>query len=231
MPSSNLIKLAPTLSAEERFKIIVMDFHREITGEKSVFSESERQAIIRCENRLMWEDYTHRIGIMQWADAFWTKDIEMEKLRVFACSLLLGRAVDQFFEDSFIPIPEKIQEISCADIKKNIEMFEWCARKFYAYREAIIVIERELYGMPLFNERKKKVIASFYEAVDEMFENYNRRIQMLCESNGARKRLRPIAENPKSYIAKKPVPSKEFVDELVKEIMDIVGSEMEMLGR
>ena len=43
--------------------------------------------------------------------------------------------------------------------------------------------------------------------------------------------MKPIAENLESYIAKKPVPPQELIDGLVKEIMDIVDSEMEMLGR
>ena len=231
MPSSNLIKLAPTLSAEERFKMIVTDFHKEIAGEKPVLSESERQAIIQCETRPMWEDYTRHIGIMQWADVFWTKDIEMEKLRVFACSLLLDRELDRFIADIEMPMPEKIRDTRCAGIKKYVETLERNSRKFYAYRETIVQVERELYGMPLFNERKKEVIASYYEAVDEMFENYNNRIRMLCESKMIKKQMKPIADNLENYIAKKPIPQKELIDEVVGEIMGIVDSEMEMLGR
>ena len=102
---------------------------------------------------------------------------------------------------------------------------------FHAYRETIVQVERELYGMPLFNERKKEVIASYYEAVDEMFENYNNRIRMLCESKMIKKQMKPIADNLENYIAKKPIPQKELIDEVVGEIMGIVDSEMEMLGR
>jgi len=231
MPSSNVIQLAPTLSAKEKFKMIVTDFHRELAGEKPVFSEAERQAIIHCENRQMWEEYTRHIGIVQWADVFWTKDIEMEKLRVFASSLILGRAVDRLVADMFMPMPEKMLDRRCADVRENVLMFEENSTEFYAYPEAIAQIERELYGMPLFNEKKKKVIASYYEAADEMFESYNKRIRMLSESKMIKKRMKPIAENLESYIAKKPIPSKELIDGLVAEIMGIVDSEMDMLGR
>jgi hypothetical protein len=231
MPSPDIIKLAPTLSAEERFKIIVKDFHKELAGGKPVLSISERQSIIKCENRPMWEDYTRRIGIMQWADAFWTKDIEMEKLRVFASSLLLGRALDRFIADIDMPMPEKMREGQCASIKEYVDMLERNSEKFYAYPEAIMQIERELYGMPLFNEWKKEVIASYYQAADEIFEHYNNRIRMLSTSKMIQKRIKPIVENLGSYTAKKPVPSKELVDEIIGEITGIVDAEMEMLGR
>ena len=103
--------------------------------------------------------------------------------------------------------------------------------EFYAYPEAITRIERELYGMPLFNEKKKRVIASYYEAADEMFESYNKRIRMLSESKMVKERMKPIAENLESYIAKKPVPLQELIDGLVTEIMGVVDAEMDMLGR
>ena len=73
--SSNIIQLAPTLTAKERFKMVVADMQKELGGGQRTLSETERQAIMRCEGREMWEDYTRRIGIIQWADAFWTKDM------------------------------------------------------------------------------------------------------------------------------------------------------------
>ncbi len=227
----DIIKLAPTLSAEERYKLIVQDIHHTLMGEKQLLSESERQAIIQCQNRAVWEEYTRHIGIMQWADAFWTKDIETEKLRVFACYLLLGRGLDRFIANADMPMPEKMREARCTSIKEHVEMLETNSKTFYAYREAIAQVERELYGMPLFNERRRKVIESYYEAVDEMFENYNDRIRMLCGSNMIKKHMKPIADNLENYIAKKPVPQKELIDMLVGEIMDIVDSEMGILGR
>jgi len=179
----------------------------------------------------MWEDYTRRIGIIQWADVFWTKDIETEKLRVLASYFILSRAVDRLVANMFMPMPEKPWDRICVDVREDVEMLEKNSMEFYAYPEAITQIERELYGMPLFNEKKKKVIASYYEAADEVFEGYNHRIQMLSEGKMIKEYMKPIAENLESYIAKKPIPSQELIDGLVKEILDIVDSEMEMLGR
>jgi len=90
MPSTELMRLAPTLSAEERFKLIIADFHKGVAGEQPVLSETERRAVQKCEGRAMWEEYTKHIGIVQWAGMFWSKDIETEKLRVLACHLMVS---------------------------------------------------------------------------------------------------------------------------------------------
>lgn len=231
MHSTNLIQLAPTLSAEERFKLIVKDFQKELAGDKPALSEAERAAIVKCKDRPMWEEYTRRIGIMQWADAFWTKDIETEKFRVFACSLMLGRSVDRLVAAADMPLPEKMRDALCAEVEEHVRMLEKNSVEFYAYREAVAQIERELYGMPLFNEKKKAALADYYEWVDEMFERYNTRIRMLCEGKVMEENMKPIIEHMKSYIAKKPVPDKKMVDKLVGEVMVIVDAEMDMLGR
>ena len=127
-------------------------------------------------------------------------------------------------------MPEKMREGWCASIKEYVDMLERNSEKFYAYPEAIMQIECELYGMPLFNEGKKEIIASYYQAADEMFEHYNNRIRMFTTSKMIQK-WKSVTENLGSYTAKKPVPSKELVDELIGEIMGIVDAEMEMLGK
>ena len=224
------MKLAPTLSAEERFKMIVTDFHKELEGVKPILNVSERQAIIKCESRAMWEDYTRRIGIMQWADAFWTKDIETEKLRVFASSLILNRAVDRLVAAALAHAPDMIVNRRLADIQEDIECFELNAVTFYAYREAITQIGRDLYGMPLFNEKKKAIIASYYEAADEWFDEYNGRIKALSETGFMKNYMKPVREDLPSYTAKIPVPGQQMVDTLISEVMGVVDSEMAMLG-
>ena len=229
--ATDIIKLAPTLSAEERFKMVVTDMHKVLEGEQRTLSESERQAIMQCEGREMWEDYTRRIGIIQWADAFWTKDIEMEKLRVFAYSLLLERELDRFFLDDYELMPPKLREMFWAGIKEHVEMMERCAMKFYAYREAVIVIERELCGMPLFHQKKSVIIASFYEAMDDTFERYNYRIKKFYERCQHDDVPKTVTKDVESYIVKKPIPTTELIEEIVDEVMGVVDSEMEMLGR
>lgn len=211
--------------------MVVADMQRTLGGEKPALSESERQAIMRCEGREMWEDYTRRIGIIQWADAFWTKDIEMEKLRVFASSLLLERELDKFFLDNYTMMPPTIRERFWGGIKEYVQMVEQCATNFYAYRDAIVEVEKELYGMPLYYGKKRVIIDSYYEAMDDTFERYNHRIKMFYERCKEDNTLEAVMEGVESYIVKKPTPTKQLIDEIVEEVMSVVDSEMEMLGR
>ena len=229
--ATDIIKLAPTLSAKERFRMVVTDMQKVLEGGQRTLSETERQAIMRCEGREMWEDYTRRIGIIQWADAFWTKDIEMEKLRVFASSLLLERELDKFFLDNYTMMPPMMRERFWSGIKEYVQMVERSVTNFYAYRDAIVEVEKELYGMPLFYGKKKAVIESYYEAMDDTSERYNHRIKLFyerCQENDVPK---TVMENVESYIVKKQTPTKELVDGVVAEVMSVVDSEMEMLGR
>lgn len=124
MSSSNLIKLAPTLSAEEKFKIIVADVHKSMAGEKPILTESERQAIIMCESREAWEEYTRHISMMQWAGAFWSREIEIEKLRTYAIAFNLKNELSGYISDIHGSMPEAMRRTRCAYIEEWVELLE-----------------------------------------------------------------------------------------------------------
>jgi hypothetical protein len=232
MPSSNLIKLAPTLSAEEKFKIVVADVHKSMAGEQPILSESERRAIIMCESREAWEEYTRHISMMQWAGAFWSREIEMEKLRTYATALNLKNELSGYIAEIHGSMPEAMRRIRCAYIEEWVELLERAAAGFYAYLEAVTQFEEKMYGVRLFNEDQRGVIESYRVAVDEMIENHNWKIRAFCEGKSKKlnEHIKPIAENMKSYIAKKPIPEQAAVDKIIAEVMGIVDSEMEMLA-
>lgn len=230
MKSADIIKLAPTLSAKEKYKLVVTDFHRELVEGRPTLSGAEREAIVRCEKRDVWEEYTRHIGIMQWASTFWSKDIETEKLRVFACSLMLERALDRLMDaaNESLEIDDSLYD----NLRTNVELLEKNAMEFYSFPAAIAKVEQEyLYGTPLFDEKRKMVIAGYYEWGDEMFERYNGRIGMICVAAKEKGRLKPLADGYKHYFANKPQTEKAIVDRLIDDVMSTVDAEMDMLGR
>lgn len=232
MATPDLIKLAPTLSVEERYKIIIPDLHRQLMGEEPLISESERQAITHFENRAVWEEYTRNICILQWATALWLKDIETERLRVFALSLNLHYTLERVLldgDDKSISKEKRAEQFE--RVKKYVAMLKEHSVEFYAYREAINKVEQELYGVPLFNEEKKNSIASCYEMVDELFEHHNTTIRVMCENKIIKRHVKPIVQDMESYLAKKPVPDAAIVERIVDEIRQIADSETRMLGR
>ncbi len=231
MPTPDLIRLAPTLSAGERLKLIVPDLHRQYMGGKRLISESETQAITAFDKREVWEEYTLKLSMFQWAQAFWPKDIEAERLRVFACSLLLRRSLEKTLWNSEGSVCEKEWDWQLSTLRKYVAMMEKNSALFYSYREAINAIERELYGVPIFNEGQKKQIAAYYEAIDDLFEEHNSIVRMVCGNKAIKQRIRPIIRDMESYLVKKPTPDKKLVEQIVDGIRQIAESDMEMLGR
>jgi hypothetical protein len=231
MPTPNLAILAPSLSAEERYRLIVPDYHNDVMGKGTILSETERQAITKFENRGMWEEYTRGICMLKWVNVLWMRDIEMEKLRATALSLIVGYEMEGIFKEADQSMPEKKRAAHYAKLREYIASFEEGSTQFYAYRAAVEMIEEELYDVPILNEEKKKTLTKYYEQVDSLFDLHTGRIRTICGNEILASYLKPIADDPESYIPKKPIPDKTTVNELVEEIRHMAASETRWLGR
>ena len=231
MPTPNLAILAPSLSAEERYRLIVPDYHNDVMGNGTILSETERQAITKFENRGMWEEYTRGICMLKWVNVLWMRDIETEKLRATALSLIVGYEMEGIFKEADQSMPEEKRAAHYAKLREYIASFEEGSTQFYAYRAAVEMIEGELYGVPILNDEKKKTLAEYYEQVDSLFDLHTGRIRTICGNEILASYLKPIADDPESYIPKKPIPDKLTVNELVEEIRHMAASETRWLGR
>lgn len=232
MPPPNLIQLAPNLTAEERYKLVTPDYHRALMGENPMLSESELQAITSFGHgqRNAWEEYTHSVSMLQWVQVLWLDNIKMERLRVFASWTLLTHATEKILWDGRTA-PESRMTKRFESVKDQARFLEKRSVHFYCFPEAIRKIERELYGVPVLNEMKKKEIAGWYETVDDLFEDHNGMIRAMGGIATAKKRFAPIARDMESYLVKKPVPDAALVEQIVGEIREIADLETERLGK
>ena len=180
MPTPNLAILAPSLSAEERYRLIVPDYHNDLMGKATILSESERQAITKFENRGAWEEYTRGICMLKWVNVLWMQDIETEKLRAVALSLIVGYEMERVLKEADEPMPEKMRAAHYAKLREYIASFEEGSTQFYAYRAVVEMIEGELYGVPILNDEKKKMLTKYYEQVDSLFDLHTGRIRTIC---------------------------------------------------
>jgi hypothetical protein len=235
MPSTNLIKLAPTLSAEEKFKIVIAEMHQATAGEQPILKESELQAIIECHSKTTWEEFNRHMSMVMWASEFWSREIEMEKLRTYAAYLNLKSELSEYIAHADADMPEEFRRRECVTIAEWVEILERTARRFYAYLEAIAQFEQKLYGESLFDEKQKRTIDDYRNAVDDMFEHYNWLVRAYSHgderSELAKKHMLPIAEDLDSYLVKKPVPEQAVVDKIIATIMGVVDAEMDMHDR
>lgn len=231
MTNPSATKLAPMLSAEERYKIIVPDLHRELAGEKPLISESERQAITHFDNRMIWQEYTQKICMMQWAQTLWPKDIEAEKLRVVAFSLCLNHAVERALLDGDKSLPKAKRAAQFAKVKEYVVLMGEQSVTLYAHRDALEKIREELYGIPLFNEQRMGEIIKNFETVDWLIERHNESICNICGYEISKKYIKPMVQDIESYLVKKPSHDSELVERMVDEMRQIAASETRMLGR
>ncbi len=235
MPSTNLIKLAPTLSAEEKFKIVIAEMHQATAGEQSILKESELQAIMECHSKTTWEEYNRHMSMVMWASEFWSREIETEKLRVYAAFLNLKSQLSEYIAEADGEMPEEFRRRECGRIAEWVEIFERTARGFYTYLEAVAQFERKLYGVFLFNEKQRRIIAGYRAAVDDMLERHNWRVLAFAQgdkgSDAVKDHLKPITDDIESYLVEKPVPEQAAVDQLIATIMGVVDAEMDMHDR
>jgi hypothetical protein len=233
MPSSNLIKLAPTLSAEEKFKIVIAEMHQATAGEQPILKESELQAIIECHTKATWEEYNRHMSMVMWASEFWSREIEIQKLRTYAAYLNLKSELSEYIANA--EMPEEFRRRECGRIAEWVEILELTARQFYAYLEAVAQFEEKLYGVSLFDEKQKRTIDGYRSAVDDMFEHHNWLVRALSRggerNESTKKHMLPITEDTDSYLVKKPVPEQAVVDKIIATIMGVVDAEMDMHDR
>jgi hypothetical protein len=231
MVNANVLKLAPTLSAEERYKILIPDMHRQLDGETSLISESERMALTRFEERLPWMEYTRRVCMVRWAQALWPQEIETEKLRIIALYLRLSYTFELALRDGDRPMPKAEREAQFERLKKCAADVGEQSESFYAHREAFETIRAELYGIPLLNHKRMSGILVAYATIDSLIDHFNKLVREVCANGTIRKTLKPFLEDVEPYLIKKPVPAVGSVEEIVGAIRHIASSEMESLLR
>jgi hypothetical protein len=64
-----------------------------------------------------------------------------------------------------------------------------------------------------------------------LFNLHTDRIHKICGNKILASHLKTIADDPESYIPKKPIPDKATVNELVEEIRQMAESELRWLER
>ena len=226
MQNTDLIKLAPTLSAKERLKLVIASLQKEMEGGQSIITESERQALLRFEDRKMYEEYTSRVMLFRWANIIWVREIETEKLRVCALYIVLTDTLKMtLMSEDGTSTNKKIEQLF-EKTNRHVAALRKATEVFYAYREAIAELEQELDGVSLFDRKTMSNISRCYELTEELFKFYNDFINDMCKLCAKEKCLKPILKNKDGYLIKVPTPSRESVKELVSHIKELAESDM-----
>ncbi len=226
MSTPDLVKLAPNLSAEERYKLITADFLAQLDGEQPMITESELKAMLWFASRDMWKEYALRVVTFKLVNAIWVREIETEKLRTYACYLLAIHQLERVIVDAEDKLPKDKRAKQFKNLKTYVEAFNDSLEGFRVYREAIPILERELCGVPFFSKTTKASIATSYALVDHDIATYNEAIKRFCDCSDAKKLIKPILDDTDSYLVKGIVPAESDVTKLVENIKELAESEM-----
>jgi len=226
MQSPNLIKLAPGLSVEERYKIVIPDGLRVMAGEKSLLSESEVKALVSFEKDAVWEQYALRIGMFKWAHILWLRDIEKEKFCACTCILLLNDALWRMITDEDESLGKEALADNLATVRKYVTVLEGKLADFYPYREALARLREELYDVPIFNETTEATIQGYFQFVGEMVKRHNDTIRELCTNKVTKRHFTLIKREMELYIVKEPKPEEAAIAELMNEVKSFAESDV-----
>jgi hypothetical protein len=227
MIAPDLAKLAPNLSAEERYKLISADLLARMDGEPPMLSESETKAMLWFASKAVWREYAYRVCIFRRVNSMWIKEIETEKLRTYAYYLHASHSLERILMSADYGVPKAKMVGRYADLKKCVIDVHRAAVGFYAYRDAIPKLEEVLCGVPFFSKTTKATIATQFALVGESINSFNEGIRDFCACFDAKKFIKPIVVDMENYLIRDAVPSEDAVNDLVDFIQKLAESEMQ----
>ncbi len=226
MATPDLIKLAPTLSVEERYKIVVPDCLRMMNGEKGLLSETEIKALTSFEKNEVWAQYALRVGMFKWAHILWLRDIQKEKFCACTCILLLNEALWRMITDEDEALGKEALMDNLATVRKYVDLLQQKLAGFYPYREAMARLQEELYGIPIFNEDTGSTIREFFQHIGDMVERHNDTVRELCTNKDIKRHFKLIAQDMDRYLVKEPKPNEASIIELIDEARSYAESDV-----
>ena len=121
MTIPDLAKLAPNLSAEERYKLVLADCLAQMDGEQPMITESELKALLWFPSKAMWKEYSTRVVMFKLANSMWIQSIESEKLRTYVCYLLAAHEFERIIVYAAHKIPKRKGEDRFGNLKKYVK--------------------------------------------------------------------------------------------------------------
>lgn len=109
--------------------------------------------------------------------------------------------------------------------QKYIQAIEQELKKLFEYKLAVEEVEKELDGVPLFDEITYTRFRNYWGQSDTLSANYNNSIERL-ETWKDFDNLKIVLKDKEQFLIKKPASEKEAADRLVADIKSLVESEL-----
>lgn len=216
--AKNIVKLAPTLSAKERFKLMLADCNKTLDTEKGIFNEEERAALIYFTELRPWSEYaylwglflTSRIVLDDWIRIAWLKfTIILDHLVCFDVSLA-DHGLKSALKEWKILMPWPPEEL--------VKLAEERIRILLEYEDMTNEIKEIFGGSHPFNESRRTEFNDYFKNIKEVAEFHNSLVD--------------LARDPKirELKIKKMEPDPETVKEGIATMKDFVKGLCRLLG-
>src|SRR3989344_3520157 len=247
MQKPDIIKLAPTLTAKERMKFILSNWHKTVT-EKPFLNESEVKALFGMTEIGDFDECQYFFALYQWSNMLLRDDIEKAWLRFIAGynylvhlrglliidliikvekedgSLLerfeiTNRSLDPESGLETMAIKEKVSFFP--NPKEVVSTLNIHIQTLFGYRDITQKIESEL-DIPIFDEKTYARIRGYWTQTEKFISDHNRFIESL-EKRGEQK---VILTDKEQYILQITPPDPEFVEQCIQDIKKLVESDI-----
>ncbi|MDO8430181.1 MAG: hypothetical protein Q7S73_02340 [bacterium] len=232
MNNLNIIKLAPTLSARERAKILITDYHKVLSGEKAVISEPEKQALLRFEDRNVWKEYLRYIEFYKWVNVLWKNEIKNSGVQILALSLYLSSF------QRFLATGTDEHFYRDGEVKTMVGLVKDHIKNLLEYHQALQELEVEIDLVPMLNKKAHLEIKKAWELIESWITKYNNFFdfiqKLLADENVEHEGYeycKSILKDKEQFLIIKPPLDKAVVNQLVQDMKELVESELEIVEK
>lgn len=249
----DILKFADTLSAKERMKFVISNWHKSV-ADKPILNPTEQKAIFDIKTRDDWFECHYLMSLYQWGNLILRDEIEKTAIRLsaiglqlvhFRLFLILDDIIKSETDDLNISLLRKFivknksynpdtntETLIIKDnpllrpgLKELVAAYNDQLQQVSDFQETVRQIEAELDGTVLFDERTYARIRGYDNLADKFASQHNSYLEVIETQNSPR--IKKLIDK-EHYIIKRPDFNQQSVEELISGIKNLVDTELSM---
>lgn len=253
MLKPDILKFADTLSAKERMKFVISNWHKSVT-DRPILSATEQKAVFDIKTSDDWFECHYLMSLYQWGNLILRDEIEKTAIRLsaiglqmvhFRLFLILDDIIKSEIDDlnasllrkfivknkSYNPgtntetIAIKENSLLRPGLKELVAAYNDQLQQVSDLQETVRQIEAELDGTALFDEVTYTRIRGYDNLADKFTSAHNSYLEVIETKNSSR--IKQLIDK-EYYIIKRPNPNQQSVEELISGIKNLADTELSM---
>ena len=245
MQKPYITKLAPTLSAKERMKFIISNWHKTVV-DKPFLNRAELSELYNMTAPEDFSECHYLLSLYQWSNILLREEVEKSWLKFTAGytylvnlgTLLIldliikaekqgGSLLEQFEVTERSPSPEtRLETVVIKEKtrfspspKEIVLVLNQHIQVLFGYREIFQKIEAELDDIPIFDEKTYEKIRGYWAQTERFIAYHNKLIESLEKEGSA------VLVDKEQYLLKITPPKAENTEQWVKNIKNLAETD------